>query len=358
MRNPQFLLCLWLLACSEKPEKIKPSLRSITQSVYASGNIVSLNQYQAYAPASGIVDQIFVSEGDSVQKGSPILSVSNQTQQLNRENARLSAEYADVKTNQGKLLEASQLVELSLNKMKNDSILLARQQHLWSQKIGSKVELEQRELAFQSAKINLFSAQEKYKELKRTLNLSALQSKNNLKLVDNIEKDFTLKSMVDGIVYSLKISTGEMVNPQFPLAVIGDSKHFILEMQVDENDITSLKNGMPVLVVLNSHKDQVFEARVSKINPLMNVQSKTFLVEAEFIQAPENLFPHVTFEANILIQTKENALLMPREYVFNDSILTRSSGEEVVVKTGIKDYQMIEILSGIAADEEFIKPTK
>jgi HlyD family secretion protein len=91
---------------------------------------------------------------------------------------------------------------------------------------------------------------------------------------------------------------------------------------------------------------------------LMNLQSKTFLVEAEFVQAPDILFPNVTFEANILIQTKESALLIPREYILNDSIVTKSNGTQVVVKTGLKDYQMIEILSGISASDELIKPVK
>jgi multidrug efflux pump subunit AcrA (membrane-fusion protein) len=112
------------------------------------------------------------------------------------------------------------------------------------------------------------------------------------------------------------------------------------------------------MVVLNSYKEKVYEAVVSKINPLMDVQSKTFLVEAEFVQQPDVLYPNITFEASIFIQSKKNALLIPREYLLNDSIVTKSDGKEVVVKTGLKDYQMVEILSGITEDDELIKPEK
>lgn len=358
MKNIFFIALLFIIACKEKQEKIKPVIKPITESIYASGIVVSKNQYQAFATVSGIVDDIYVSEGGSVSKGSPILFISSKTQQLNKENARLTAEYADSKSNQGKLNEAKQLVELSKNKMKNDSTLFERQKKLWSQNIGTKVELEQRELSYQNSKTNFISASEKYDELKRQLDLNANQSKNNLSILSSIENEYTLKSMIQGRVYSLNVTKGEIVTPQKPLAVIGDKNHFIIEMQVDEYDIIKIKNGLTVIIALNSHKDKVFDALVTKINPLMNPQSKTFLVEAEFIKQPEIIFPNITLEANILIQTKENALLIPREYLLNDSIVTTADGEQVIVKTGLKDYRMVEILSGISATDELIKSVK
>jgi HlyD family secretion protein len=356
----KFIYCTLFLfvACGTKQEKIKPIVKSISESIYASGTIVSKNQYKAFSTVSGIVDKIYVSEGDSVVVGTPLLFISSKTQQLNKENARLSAAFSDIKANQGKLEEAKLLIDLSKNKMQNDSVLFQRQQKLWAQNIGSKVELEQRELAYQNSKTNFVSALEKHDELKRQLDLSSVQSKNNLSILSSVENEYTVKSMIDGEVYALNITKGEIVGPQTPLAVLGDKKHFVLEMQVDEYDIIKIKKGQLVMAVLNSHKDKVFEAVVTKIDPLMNLQSKTFLVEAEFVQAPDILFPNVTFEANILIQTKESALLIPREYILNDSIVTKSNGTQVVVKTGLKDYQMIEILSGISASDELIKPVK
>jgi HlyD family secretion protein len=138
-----------------------------------------------------------------------------------------------------------------------------------------------------------------------------------------------------------------MVTPQTPIAIVGDNAKFLLEMQVDEYDIVSIKLGMLVAVVLNSYKDSVFQAMVTKINPIMNVQSKTFTIKAEFVRQPSVLYPNISFEANILIQSKKDAMLIPRNYFMNDSIVLTESGEQIVVKTGLKDYQMIEVLSGI-----------
>jgi len=113
---------------------------------------------------------------------------------------------------------------------------------------------------------------------------------------------------------------------------------------------------MPVLVVLNSYRDSVFSAVVSKIYPIMNLQSKTFTIEAEFVKPPSMLYPNISFEANVLISTKKSALLIPRNYLLNDSIVILKSGNQQIIKTGLKDYQMVEILSGIGVNDEIILP--
>jgi hypothetical protein len=58
------------------------------------------------------------------------------------------------------------------------------------------------------------------------------------------------------------------------------------------------------------------------------------------------------------MHTKNKAMLIPRNYVLNDSIVIKSDGEKVIVKTGLKDYQKIEIVSGISANDELIKPSE
>jgi hypothetical protein len=115
---------------------------------------------------------------------------------------------------------------------------------------------------------------------------------------------------------------------------------------------------MPVYVVLNSHKDSVFQAIVTKINPMMDEKSKTFLLEAAFVVPPKTLFPQISFEGNVLIRSKKNAMLIPRNYLINDSMVMNKSGTKLIVKTGLKDYRMVEILQGIDTTEELILPTQ
>jgi HlyD family secretion protein len=347
---------IFFLSCKSKNEKINPSEAAISESIYASGVLKSENQYQVFAPVSGIINQIFVSEGDTIKKNGSILSIANETQQLSKDNALLAAKFSDVDANRGKLNEAQLFVEFSKNKMKNDSSLYVRQTALWKQNVGTKVELEQRELVFQSSKNTYYSAIVKYKDLKRQLDFSSAQAKNNLQISNKLANDFIVKSKIDGTVYAIPLKIGEIVSPQTPIATIGDAKKFILEMQVDEYDILKIQKGLTVLVTMDSYKGQVFEALVTRLNPLMNERSKTFLVEAEFLKPPKMLYPNTSFEANIVIQSKKKALLIPRNYLFKDNSVIKSNGDTVKVIIGLKDYQKVEIISGISAADEIVKP--
>ena len=345
-----------LFSCGKKQETSLPTLGPITESIYASGVLKTADQYQAYVTVNGIISQILVKEGDSVHVGSPLVSITNETQRFAAENASLAANFNDFSANSGKLDEAKLVIESAKNKFKLDSALYFRQKNLWDQQIGTKVDLETKELAFQTSKSNYLSAIQRFRELNRSLAFNSSQAKKNLQISANQAQDFILRSKTNGIVYSILKSIGEIVNPQSPIAVIGNYQDFVLEMQVDENDILRVQNGQKVIVTLDSYKNQAFEARVSKISEIMNERSKTFLVEATFTKAPPKLFPNITFEANILLNKKENVILIPRNYLKQDSIVTLASGEERIVKVGLKDFQKAEILSGLKVSDEIVKP--
>ena len=96
MLNKVTLIIIVLFySCKSKIETIKPTLEPITESIYASGIIKSKNQYQAFATVSGIVKTVYVSDGDTVKVGSPILTLSNDAQKLNKQNAELAANFSD-----------------------------------------------------------------------------------------------------------------------------------------------------------------------------------------------------------------------------------------------------------------------
>jgi multidrug efflux pump subunit AcrA (membrane-fusion protein) len=348
---------LWLLmACSKKEESISPTTGNITESIYASGTIKSADQYQAFVSVSGIIEEIYVHEGQEVNVGTPLLRVSNETQQYNLENAKLTANFNDQANNQGKLVEAEAIAQTSKAKLKLDSSLYARQKALWAQQVGTRVAYEQAELNFQSSRANYISAQQRLTDLRRQINFSSAQTKKNVQISARQTADFILKSQVKGTVFNLLKEKGELVSPQTPIAVVGNTQNFILEMQVDENDIFQVQLGQKVAVTFDAYKNKVFEAQVTKIASIMNERNKTFLVEASFTKAPEKLYPNVTFEANIMLRTKQNALILPRNYLKNDSIVTLVDGTTRTVKLGLTDFQKAEILSGLSSQDQVIKP--
>jgi multidrug efflux pump subunit AcrA (membrane-fusion protein) len=350
------IIGLLLTACSEETETIHPTVETITESIYASGVIKSDHQYQVFATVNGIVDQVLVEDGDTVRKGQPLIVLSNTAQRLNTENAELAASFYDFNANQEKLNDAQQAISLSRGKMLNDSSLYFRQLSLWKQNVGTKVELEQRELAYENSRNSYQSAIVRYNDLKRQLAFQANQSKKSLLISRELEGNYTLRSDLDGVVYSLNKEKGELVGPQTPVAVIGDANQFVLEMQVDEYDITQIRKGQKVIVSMDSYKDQVFEASVTRISPMMNERTKTFTVEARFVKQPPVLYPNISFEASIVLRTKEKALLIPRSFLQDNNMVVLSDGRKVKVTTGLKDYRKVEILSGLKPEDELIIP--
>lgn len=343
-------------SCSKSREKTSPVVENITASVYAAGVVKTKNQYSVYSTVSGILSEILVKENDSVKAGAPLFRIADKISSLSSDNAALAADYATLSNNREKLTEIENNIELARSKYRNDSLLLNRQQNLWNQGIGTKVELEQRELAVKNSRTSLESARLKYNDLLKQLSLNAAQSRNNLAISKNRESDLIIRSEIDGKVYSINKEKGEMVNQQTSLATIGRSDNFVLELQVDEYDIVKIKEGQKVLVSMDSYKGEVFEAIVTKLNPLMNERTKSFLVEAEFTRQPPVLYPNLTVEANIITAVKEKALTIPRSYLVDDSLVYISNSEKKSVKTGLKDFQKVEILSGLQSSDVIYKP--
>jgi len=347
---------LLLVSCKHKQEKTQPVVQDITESVYASGIVKSENQYQVFATVNGLIKQVLVTEGDMVKKDQPIISIVNETSELNRQNAQLAAQYADVNANRDKLNELRINIDMARTKMQNDSTLLERQRSLWAQQIGTHNDLEQRELAYQNSVTAYKSATLRYNDMEKQLNFAAKQARKNLEISTSLSGDYIIRSRTDGKVYSLLKEQGEMVNPQSPVAVIGDADHFLLELQVDEYDIAQIRLGQQVLINMDSYKGQVSEGKITKIDPIMDQRSRSFKVEAVYTKEPSVLYPNLTVEANIIIQTKKNALTIPRSYLADDNYVITADKQKKKVITGLKDYQRVEIISGLNKNNVILKP--
>lgn len=352
------IINVFLYSCRKSEESTFPVRENISESVYASGIIKARLQYEAFTNATGTVEQIFVEEGDSVDVGTPILAIHNETTRLNRESAELSRAYADKQLNQTRLKDLELGIDYARNKWENDSLLYERQKRLRDQGIGTAVDFEQRQLAFENSKTAYQTAKLRYEDLKREIDFNERNAGKNLAISRALESDLVLKSEIKGRVYALLKEKGEMVTAQTPLAIIGSAQDFILEMQVDEYDIVKIRRGQKILVSMDSYRGEVFEAIVSKINPLMDERSKSFMVEGVFVNEPPVLYPNLSFEANIILQSKDNSLTLPLAYIFDENKVILKNGDTLTVKIGIKDFQKAEIIEGLDEKSEVIKPKK
>ncbi len=344
-----------LVACQPKKGSIYPQQENITEAVYASGMVKSDRQYEAFATVTGLIDTIYVTEGELVKKGQPILHIVNTATRLNTENAALVAANASVAANAARLNEAKISIANAKAQLDNATTLLQRQRNLWAQQIGTKNDLDQRELAYTNALHAWQAAQLQYDDLKKQIDFSAQQAQKNLAIAGTAKNDYTVKSDVDGMVFQLNKKKGELVSPQTALALVGAAHQFLLELQIDEHDIARIHNGMQVLYTMDSYKGKVFEAKVVKIYPAMDEHSRTFKVDAALVQSPPVLYLNLTLEANIVIRQQQNAITIPANYLLPGDSVLLANGKKKKVVVGIKDYQKIEIVSGITTKDELME---
>jgi len=167
--------------------------------------------------------------------------------------------------------------------------------------------------------------------------------------------DYAVKSDIGGEVFQLLAKKGEWISPQKPLAIIGNSKDYLVVMEVDEMDIVKIKLGQTVLILMDAY-DQSFEGHVSRITPIMNPKTQSFVVEAVFNTRPETLYPGLSAEVNIVIAQKTKALLIPIGSLEKNNIVKTPDGE-VSVKTGLKNLEFVEILEGLNEKSQILIPT-
>ena len=352
------LLMSLLFSCKNKVETTYPSVEKITHSVYASGIVKSYNQYQVYSKVNGVIAQILVQDGAIIKKGQAIIKLADDVQKLNYENAKLLANLSDANANKEKLQQAQTELDVAKLKMENELSLLERQKKLWAQEIGSKNDIDQRELSYKNALSNFNASKLRLNDLKKQIEFQSEQTKKTASISSTSMNDFIIKSEIDGKLYNLAKEKGEMVNTQTPIAVIGDANKFYIELQVDEYDVSKLIIGQKVLLTMDSYKGEVFEATINKMYSMMNERSKSFKVEAVFTKQPKNLYPNLTAEANIIIEVKENAITIPRNYLMGNDLVLLANQEKRKVTTGLKDYEKVEVLSGITTKDQLFKPAQ
>ncbi|TJY37876.1 efflux RND transporter periplasmic adaptor subunit [Pontimicrobium aquaticum] len=351
------LLFILMVSCKNDEDKILPQIQNLTESVYSSAIIQPDSLYQVYSVVSGILEANLVEEGQEVEKEDPIIQITNSTPKLNTQNAKLALDLArDNYNGSAAILKGVQdEIEAASLKYKNDSINFYRQKNLWEQNIGSKIEYDTKELNYRLSKNNLQLLRSRYERTKNELSTAIKQAENSYKASLINTTDFTIKSKINGVVYALYKSKGELITTMEPIAAVGSSNNFIIEMLIDEVDIIKIELDQKVVVSLDAYKDDIFLAKVSKILPKKDLRNQTFTIEAVFIDTPNKLYSGLSGEANIIVSEKEKVLTIPKAYLTSSNQVQTEDGL-VTVKTGLENLEFVEILEGIDSETYIYKP--
>jgi multidrug efflux pump subunit AcrA (membrane-fusion protein) len=351
------LFALLLHACAEDPGTIVPAAGPITESVYASGVVKAAGQYKVYPTVTGPVLALLVQEGDTVRAGTALLHIDDRTSRASERSAAAQLQLlARNASDQGPVLaQLKQALEQARERYSVDSTNVVRQRALWAQQIGSRSELDQRELAFTGSRTAWRNAARSLEETRARLRTELEVARNAALISAAGNADRTPQSLIDGVVYDLLVEPGELATPQQPVAVIGSATDLYLELEVDERDIARVKVGQEVTVALELY-EEVFPAMVTRIVPLMDARTRTFTVEARFTMLPPQLYPNLTVEANIILERKARALTIPASYLLpGDTVLT-GTGQRTAVRVGLRDLERVEVLSGIDSTTVLYRP--
>lgn len=354
-----FLYISISISCSDKKtEAIQPTVGDITQSVYASGVVKAVGQYTVFSTVNGILQKTKVSVGQYVNKGQLLFELEQEKANLNTENARLAYQLSQESNHyiQDKIAEMEMKVQAAKDKLALDESIYNRNKRIKQYQIISEVDFERVELGYKSSKINYETAKKQLQQLKAQLENDQNRNNINLKISQKSQSDFSVKSAFSGQLFDIPVKEGTLITTQTPLAIIGESNSFLLELEVDENDMVLVNIGQKVLVTMDSYKGRVFEAVVDKIYPIMQERSRTFKIEAHFVKPPQKLYPNLTAEANIILKVKKNALTIPKSYLIQGNYVLVNKDEKRKVKIGLSDYQKAEILEGLKAEETIYKP--
>ena len=343
------LTCFFLASCNNDTTEVKPQLKQITEAVYASGYILPEDEYQVYSLAEGYLAKKLVREGSVVEINEPLFIIQGPQQDIRYQNA--VSVYEIAKENYGGnspfLKEAKTALEISRNKLENDSINYFRFKNLWETNATSKMELDRAALAYDLSKNEYEARRQQFEKLKNQLYLELKNAQSQLDITLEDKNNKVIKSNISAMVYQTYKEEGELVRRGEPLALLGKKDNMYLQLSVDELDINKIKVGQQILVKADVYGDKVFNAKVTKIYPMFNRREQSFRVDAAFNDTLPDNYVGLSVEANIIIAQKENALVVPRELLLDkDSIYISQNGNEQKIKLtkGMETLEYVEVL--------------
>ena len=344
-------LLTFITACSsiETEEAVE---KSIVEAVFATGTIIPKYNYKLIAQSDGYLHQTLVSEGDSVSKGQKLFVVDNTvlSEQQKANDERLSIAELNASDKSPVLLQLKFQIKTAEENLNNDFLMYERMKRLSSTNSVAVVEVDNAKLKYESSKNQLSTLRENYAatELQMKQELSFARSQYN-STAANLGF-YTITSDINGKIYSIKKEEGELVRKGELLGEIGDYNNFIIELKVDEDNISKVKTGQQVLVQLNTEKNKTYAAFITNIYPAFDETFQSYIAEAIFDKVSENLFSGTQVQANIIISKKDNALLIPKICLANNNTVVlhnESKPDTIKVQTGIISNNWVEVISGL-----------
>lgn len=359
-RTYLFLILASFFSCRNKGDTVFLARKNITQAVYASGKIYPQNDYKIYAKLPGYIEKIHVSVGDSVKVGQPLITIKSEVSEKNAAIAKNQFELAQKNASEHSPALSAMRQDLASTRAKYelDSATHMRFQNLSKENAVSRQQLDQAKTQLEVSKQAFLKAFSNYTVTRDRLSTEFENARLQYEAQVSNQSDYVIVSAINGKVYDVVPKEGELVNNMLMLMEVGNGSEFEVELSVDETDVSFLQKGQEVVFSIDAYKDRVFRGKISETYPRINPMNKTSKVIAGIELEPSvKVFSGMSVEANIIIRTQNNALVIPREYLFDgNKIIRKAEGDTVKIQKGAEDLEFVEIVSGVDEKTEIVKP--
>ena len=269
----------WAMSGGKKEEDInfkeeKVALKTLQNSVTATGTIEAVTSVTVGTQVSGIVNKLYVDYNSQVKKGQVIaeLDKTNLLSELNTAKANLAS------------------AQSSLN---YQAANMERYKTLYKKGLVSANEYENALLTYRQAKEQVASSKENVQRAQTNLGYA------------------TITSPIDGTVISKSVEEGQTVAASFNtpelFTIAKDLTNMQVVANVDEADIGNVKEGDRVTFTVDAYPDDTFEGTVKQVRLEATTTNNVVTYEV-VISAPNadlKLKPGLT--ANVTIYTQERS---------------------------------------------------
>ena len=296
--------------------------------VTASGKIEAENSANLSTRMMGYVTKVHVIVGQKVGVGQLLVSINN---------TDLQAKKAQVDAS---ILQAT----AGYNSAKKD---YDRFVNLFKQQSASQKELDDMTARYEMAKAGLEGAKQMRNEVLAQFNYS------------NIKAPFS------GVVTNTFIKEGDMANPGMPLVSVEGASKLQVTAMVSESDIASIQKGMAVKVLVKSSNARL-SGKVSEVSISATNTGGQYLVKINLDKTDSSVLSGMFVNVQFPIENKAKAvssdrILVPESALVKQGqlsgIYTIGTGNVAILRwlrTGKTFGEQVEVLSGLAAEEQYI----
>jgi len=337
--------------------------RSVQRTVDSVGSLFPFEEVTVGAEVEGRVAQVFVDVGDAVARGRALVKIVPVELGLNLEQERAALEQIQTRlttTGGGALKdpkEAAEVKRADADRTDAEQKYL-RAKELFAQGLISRGTFDEAEARFNGARAGYDMAVQNV----LTLRAQAAQRTASVALAGKKLSDTVIRAPFEGHVKDRMVSPGQYVKVQTPVMVIVDTNRLRARLKVPEKMAGWVAVGQPVRVQVEAYPDRAFEGAVSRMNPSVDPQTRSFDVEALLDNRDGVLKPGFFARASIVSSRVDQALVVPQDAlrylygVYKVYTVEQSALHETEVKLGAREGADVEIVSGLKEGSQVAVP--